>query len=117
LAQGRWLLTLRQEADPEQRGGRSGSPGRGDRDATSEPLIARKRQRRLTGVDQMVLALYGKGLTTGEISAHFAEIYDASVFTETISRITDKVIEEMGDRQNRPLDAVYGARPTSVRPH
>ena len=45
----------------------------------------------------MVLSLYAKGLTTGEISAHFAEIYGASVSRETISRITDKVIEEMND--------------------
>src|SRR5215469_2598581 len=80
-----------------------------DRDGTFEPVIVRKRQRRLTGVDQIVLSLYAKGLTTGEISAHFAEIYGASVSKETISRITDKVIEEMTDWQNRPLDAVYAA--------
>ena len=75
-----------------------------DRDGTFEPQIVKKRQRRLTGVDEMVLSLYAKGLTTGEISAHFAEIYGASVSKETISRITDKVIEEMTDWCNRPLD-------------
>ena len=48
----------------------------------------KKRQRRLSGVDEVVLSLYAKGLTTGEISAHFAEIYGASVSRETISRIT-----------------------------
>jgi putative transposase len=80
-----------------------------DRDGTFEPQIVRKRQRRLTGVDEMVLSLYAKGLTTGEISAHFAEIYGASVSKETISRITAKVIEEMGDWRNRPLDGVYAA--------
>jgi len=80
-----------------------------DRDGTFEPVIVRKRQRRLTGVDQIVLSLYAKGLTTGEISAHFAEIYGASVSKETISRITDKVIEEMTDWCNRPLDEVYAA--------
>ena len=48
-------------------------------------------------------------MTTGEISAHFAEIYGASVSKETISRITDKVMEEMADWSNRPLDAVYAA--------
>jgi putative transposase len=80
-----------------------------DRDGTFEPQIVRKRQRRLTGVDEMVLSLYAKGLTTGEISAHFAEIYGASVSRETISRITDKVVEEMTDWQNRPLDEVYAA--------
>ncbi len=80
-----------------------------DRAGTFEPQIVRKRQRRLTGVDQIVLSLYAKGLTTGEISAHFAEIYGASVSRETVSRITDKVIEEMTDWQNRPLDEVYAA--------
>jgi putative transposase len=53
-----------------------------DRAGTSGPQIVRKRQRRLTGVDEMVLSLYAKGLTTGEISAHFAEIYGASVSKE-----------------------------------
>jgi transposase-like protein len=80
-----------------------------DRNGTFEPQIVRKRQRRLSGVDEMVLSLYAKGLTTGEISAHFAEIYGASVSKETISRITGKVIEEMTDWCNRPLDGVYAA--------
>jgi putative transposase len=80
-----------------------------DREGTFEPQIVRKRQRRLSGVDEIVLSLYAKGLTTGEISAHFAEIYGASVSRETISRITDRVLEEMTDWQNRPLDEVYAA--------
>ena len=80
-----------------------------DRAATFEPRIVKKRQRRLSGVDEIVLSLYAKGLTTGEISAHFAEIYGASVSKETISRITDKVIEEMVDWSHRPLDQIYAA--------
>ena len=80
-----------------------------DRAGTFEPQLVKKRQRRLNGVDEIVLSLYAKGLTTGEISAHFAEIYGASVSKETISRITDKVIEEMQDWTARPLDAVYAA--------
>jgi transposase-like protein len=80
-----------------------------DRAGSFDPQIVKKRQRRLTGVDEIVLSLYAKGLTTGEISAHFAEIYGASVSKETISRITDKVIEEMADWQQRPLDEVYAA--------
>src|ERR1700756_3603012 len=80
-----------------------------DRAETSEPQIVKKRQRRLTGVDEIVLSLYAKGLTTGEISAHFAEIYGASVSKETISRITGKVLEEMTDWCSRPLDGVYAA--------
>ena len=80
-----------------------------DREGTFEPRIVKKRQRRLTDVDEIVLSLYAKGLTTGEISAHFAEIYGASVSKETVSRITDKVVAEMNDWANRPLDAVYAA--------
>jgi putative transposase len=80
-----------------------------DRAGTFEPQIVKKRQRRLNGVDEIVLSLYAKGLTTGEISAHFAEIYGASVSKETISRITDKVIDEMQGWAHRPLDAVYAA--------
>jgi transposase-like protein len=80
-----------------------------DRDASFEPVIVRKRQRRLNDVDEVVLSLYAKGLTTGEISAHFREIYGASVSKETVSRITDRVIEEMNEWSSRPLDAVYAA--------
>jgi transposase-like protein len=80
-----------------------------DRDGTFGPQIVKKRQRRLSGVDEIVLSLYAKGLTTGEISAHFAEIYGASVSKETVSRITDRVIEEMQAWQARPLDEVYAA--------
>src|ERR687890_1930708 len=80
-----------------------------DRAGTFQPRIVKKRQRRLTEVDEIVLSLYAKGLTTGEISAHFAEIYGASISKETISRITDKVVAEMTDWSSRPLDAVYVA--------
>jgi transposase-like protein len=80
-----------------------------DRESTFEPRIVKKRQRRLTHVDEIVLSLYAKGMTTGEISAHFAEIYGASVSRETISRITDKVIDDMREWASRPLDAVYAA--------
>jgi putative transposase len=78
-----------------------------DRAGTSEPKIVRKHQRRLSGVDEMVLSLAAKGLTSGEISAHLAEVYGAEVSKQTISTITDKVIEGMAEWQNRPLDAVY----------
>ena len=69
----------------------------------------KKRQRRLLDVDEVVLSLYAKGLTTGEISAHFADIYGASISKETISRITDKVVAEMEEWAYRPLDSVYAA--------
>src|SRR5512142_412860 len=80
-----------------------------DREGTFEPRIVKKRQRRLTEVDEIVLSLYAKGLTTGEISAHFAEIYGASISRETVSRITEKVVAEMAEWASRPLDAVYVA--------
>jgi transposase-like protein len=78
-----------------------------DRDGSFEPAIVRKRQRRLGGIDQIVLSLTARGLTTGEIAAHFADIYGASVSKDTISRITDKVVEEMAEWRVRPLDRVY----------
>lgn len=78
-----------------------------DTGSTFDPQIVRKRQRRLTGVDEIVLSLSAKGLTTGEIAAHFAEVFGARVSKDTISRITEKVIGEMTEWQNRPLDRVY----------
>lgn len=78
-----------------------------DREGSFEPMIVKKRQRRLDGVDQIVLSLTARGLTTGEVAAHFADVYDAQVSKDTISRITDKVIAEMGEWQTRPLDRVY----------
>src|SRR6266700_1954705 len=78
-----------------------------DRDGSFEPKVMAKRQKRLTGVDEMVISLAAKGLTTGEISAHLAEVYGAQVSRQTISTITDKVMEGMAEWQNRPLDSVY----------
>ena len=78
-----------------------------DVDASFQPKIVRKRQRRLTRVDQIVLSLSARGLTTGEISAHFAEVYGAAVSKETVSKITDQVLEEMAGWLARPLDEVY----------
>ena len=78
-----------------------------DRDATFEPKIVAKRQRRLTGVDEMVISLSAKGLTHGEIAAHLAEVYGAEVSKQTITTITDRVMEGMAEWQSRPLDPVY----------
>lgn len=80
-----------------------------DRDGSFEPVVVRKRQRRLPGVDEMVLSLYARGLTTGEISAHFQEIYGADVSRETVSRITERVVAEKDEWCSRPLDRVYAA--------
>src|ERR671922_954661 len=78
-----------------------------DRDSSFEPKIVAKRQRRLSGVDEMVISLSAKGLTHGEISAHLAEVYGAEVSKQTISTITDKVMDGMAEWQNRPVDRVY----------
>src|SRR5262245_25448648 len=76
-----------------------------DRDSSFEPKIVAKRQRRLTGVDDMVISLSAKGLTHGEICAHLAEVYGAEVSKQTITAITDRVMEGLADWQSRPLDA------------
>lgn len=70
---------------------RSRSTSPRDRDGWFEPQLVKKRQRRLTEVDEIVRSLYAKGLTTGEISAHFADVYGASVSKDTVSKITDRV--------------------------
>src|SRR3954468_23007335 len=75
-----------------------------DRDGSFEPKIVGKRRRRLSGIDELVLSLSAKGLTTGEVAAHLAEVYGADVSRQTISTITDKVVEGMAEWQNRPLD-------------
>lgn len=80
-----------------------------DRDGSFEPVVVRKRQRRLPGAGEVVLSLYARGLTTGEISAHFQEIYGADVSRETVSRITERVVAEKDEWCSRPLDRVYAA--------
>ncbi|GIH11256.1 IS256 family transposase [Rhizocola hellebori] len=78
-----------------------------DRDASFTPQMVAKRQRRLSGVDDLVISLTARGLTSGEICAHLAEVYGTSVSKETISVITDRVLDTMTEWQSRPLDPVY----------
>jgi putative transposase len=78
-----------------------------DRDASFEPTIVTQRRRRLSGIDEIVLSLSARGRTTGEIAAHFDDVYGAKVSKDTNSRITDKVVEEMNEWAQRSLDAVY----------
>src|SRR5215211_1876049 len=75
-----------------------------DREGSFEPRIVPKRARRLVGVDELVISLVAKGLTTGEVQAHLAEVYGAEVSRETISKITDGVLERMAEWQSRPLE-------------
>jgi putative transposase len=78
-----------------------------DRDSSFQPKIVRKRQRRLGGVDDLVVSLVAKGLTTGEVQAQLAEIYGTEVSRQTISTVTDRVLEGLAAWQSRPLDPVY----------
>lgn len=80
-----------------------------DRNGTFEPVIVAKYQRRLGNVDTIARSLYARGLTTGQISAYFAEIYGASISKDRVSKVTDQVIEEMNAWCSRPLLPVYAA--------
>lgn len=87
-----------------------------DRDGSFEPKIVKKRQKRLTGVDGMVISPAAKGLTTGEARARPAEVYGAEVSRQTISTIPGKVPEGMAEGQSRPLDAAPSVRWSSSTP-
>lgn len=78
-----------------------------DREGTFEPQLVKKQQTRFTSIDDKVLSLYAKGMTTREIVATFKELYGADVSASLISRITDSVIEQVIEWQSRPLDSVY----------
>jgi putative transposase len=78
-----------------------------DRDGSFEPQLVAKRQRRLAGLDDKILGLYAGGMTTRDISAHLAELYGVDVGRDTISRVTDAVLEDIQAWRTRPLEAVY----------
>lgn len=78
-----------------------------DRNGSFSPVTVPKHVRRLDGLNANVLSLYAKGLTTGEIQAHLVEIYGTELSRDTISKITDTVIEDMQAWQNRPLERTY----------
>lgn len=78
-----------------------------DRDGTFEPAIVPKHSRRLAGFDANVISLYSKGLTTGDIVEHLEQIYGSRVSKDLVSKITDQVVAELTEWQNRPLDPVW----------
>jgi putative transposase len=78
-----------------------------DRDASFEPTLVKKRQTRLSGFDDKVVALYARGMTVRDIQGHLEEIYGVHVSPDLISKVTDAVHEDVIRWQNRPLDAVY----------
>ena len=78
-----------------------------DRQGSFEPKLVKKGQRRFTSMDDKILSLYAKGMTTREIVATFKEMYDAEISPTLISRVTDAVLERVVEWQSRPLEAVY----------
>ena len=78
-----------------------------DRNGSFEPQIVAKGQTRLDGFDDRIISLYARGLSVREIQGHLLEIYGVEVSPDLISRVTDAVLEEVRDWQNRPLDPVY----------
>lgn len=78
-----------------------------DRAGTFEPQFVRKGQTRLTQMDDQILALYAKGMSTRDIVDAFKDMYDADVSAALISKVTDRVLDTVIEWQNRPLDAVY----------
>lgn len=78
-----------------------------DRDATFEPQIIQKGQRRFEGFDDKIISMYARGMSVNEIRGHLEEIYGVEVSKDLISTVTDAVMEEVCDWQNCPLDAIY----------
>lgn len=78
-----------------------------DRAGTFEPKIVPKGARRLDGFDDRIVSLYARGLSVREIQGHLKELYGVEVSPDLISRVTDAVLEEVREWQNRPLDRVY----------
>lgn len=78
-----------------------------DRNGTFDPQIVPKRKRRLGQVEDMILSLYARGMSTRDITEHLGEVYGATVSAATISRVTDVVADEIAAWQSRPVDPVY----------
>ena len=78
-----------------------------DRNSHFEPVLIEKRQNRLKVIDDLILSLYGKGMTVRDIQAHVEELYGTEVSPDLISSITDSILSEVTEWRNRPLDKVY----------
>jgi len=78
-----------------------------DRNAEFDPVLVKKRQTRISGMDEQILCLYAKGMTTRDIVSSFDEMYGAEISPGLISQVTNSVMEQVVEWQNRPLDSVY----------
>ena len=78
-----------------------------DRAGTFDPQVVKKRQRDISGIEQKVISMYAKGMSTRDISLHIQDIYGYELSAESISAITDKVLEKAKEWQSRPLEPIY----------
>ena len=78
-----------------------------DRDSSFEPELIKKGQTRIDGIEDKIIGLYAAGLSTRDIRAHLEEVYGLKVSADLISRVTDAVLEEVSDWQNRALEPMY----------
>src|SRR5512134_606683 len=78
-----------------------------DRLSTFDPQLLAKYQRRFPGFDEMIIAMYARGMSTREIQGHLREFYGIDVSPDLVSAVTDAVLEEVTEWQNRPLEALY----------
>ena len=78
-----------------------------DRDASFDPQLVAKRQTRLAGLDDRILGLYAGGMSVRDIESHLSELYGVEIKRDTISRVTDAILEDVEAWRTRPLDAVY----------
>src|SRR5680860_1174887 len=78
-----------------------------DRNSSFEPALVPKRQRRISGFNDLVVGLVSRGMTVRDVQAHIADVYQVDISPELVSKITDAVLPELREWQNRPLDGVY----------
>ena len=105
-------------SNPDYRNGRKTKKIRGnfveteievpqDRDGSFEPKVVKKRQKDISGIEQKIISLYAKGMTTRQISETIEDIYGFEVSDGMVSDITDRLLPQIEDWQKRPLDEVY----------
>jgi putative transposase len=78
-----------------------------DRLATFDPQLIAKYQRRFPGFDEKIISMYARGMSVREIQCHLRDLYGIDVSPDLVSAVTDAVLEEIAEWQNRPLDALY----------
>jgi putative transposase len=78
-----------------------------DREGSFEPQLVPKHQRRFAGFDEKIISMYARGMSTREISKHLEEIYGVEVGRDTISRVTDAILDDVKEWQARPLEKLY----------